>query len=1177
MRGGFAPSARARCAGAGLAGVVVLAGGVAVCLLASCRSPPAEGPVARLADAAAGVRVGRARLTGGFAHAECPDRLGTQPVVAGLLCASPPPWEWPDAGALEQVAVDLKRAANGDDARHRHAVGLWHLLVGEPEQAVTELRAASRFDSPSAAVQSDLAAAYLALAESAGDPGAIALAYVAADSALSLDSSLAEARFNLAVALEWLFLERDAIAAWDAYLAADARSPWAAEARMHRERLSRPAPAWRDDSLRLRVAGTGGDAATVRAVVERFPSQVREAILETLATWARARGRAEEDADAALDFARALAKPLAHVTGNTLPAEAIDAIDEALAGRDRARLDHLVAGQLALTAGIALADPGSLYPAGALAALTEARDRLTRARSPLAAWAEYHGATVWYQQTAFDAYERALEGLRSVRRTVPQRYVVVRSRAAMLIGLIHHIRANYDAAVAAYDTTVAEAAATGEPALLLRPRSWIVSIRLALEGARPAWQALYGALKLTARFPEAHQAHYSAFSDAAQHTSLVAPRLALRFQGEVVRAAVALDDSLRWAYALLRRAEHSARAGDGQLALADLSAAGAIADDISTGASRAGLAADIEIVSGQVYLPNDPERALEALRRVTDAYRRTDFSLVLRRAYTFLAAAFLAAGRSDSAEAAFEAAIAETERQRELVAALAQRAQFLDHARPVFDQIVRLYADRGEAERGFEYFERMRSRMLFERVVGRAERARPRRLSAREVSRRLPRGVNLVSYAVLDEEVLVWLVRAAGVHLERVPVAASRVAALVDDLQASILNPTRRDDFDGLSQRLYELLVEPVAGDLDPGAALVFVPDKWLHFVPFAALRHPRTSRFLVEDRVVVLAPSAALFIEAVEGSQERLAPRAPRVLAIGNPLLDRSTVQLPDLPGAAREAVAVADAYGTGDVLLGAEATRTAFRARAQGYDVIHFAGHAVLRTDAPLQSHLLFAPEPGDGGAAPLYARDLFAWRLDRTRLAILSGCHTAGGALSPTEGASSLARAFFAAGVPAVVASLWAVEDEETAEFFATYHRKLSAGEAPAAALRSTQVEWIERGRQRMGRVATWAAFQVFGWGGEGRTEMPKRVRLQEEDSWSGLQPFGKEPRVRVSPAWSRYREEASDGRRGSTHEGPDHLPRPGAVSLRAERQRRVVRRGRLQAPGPPDQPSGEQGRA
>ena len=98
---------------------------------------------------------------------------------------------------------------------------------------------------------------------------------------------------------------------------------------------------------------------------------------------------------------------------------------------------------------------------------------------------------------------------------------------------------------------------------------------------------------------------------------------------------------------------------------------------------------------------------------------------------------------------------------------------------------------------------------------------------------------------------------------------------------------------------------------------------------------------------------------------------------------------------------------------------------------------------------------------------------------RLVVLSGCNTADGKLSATEGASSLARAFFTAGVPAVVSSLWAIDDDDdTADFFIAFHRRLVQGDSPAVALRETQIKWLSDGRVPARPIRSWAAFQLFG---------------------------------------------------------------------------------------------------
>ena len=162
----------------------------------------------------------------------------------------------------------------------------------------------------------------------------------------------------------------------------------------------------------------------------------------------------------------------------------------------------------------------------------------------------------------------------------------------------------------------------------------------------------------------------------------------------------------------------------------------------------------------------------------------------------------------------------------------------------------------------------------------------------------------------------------------------------------------------------------------------------------------------------------------------------------------------------------------------MGASATARAFLDAARTADVIHFAGHGVVRPEAPLLSHLVLAPDAGDNSSGEIYARGLYDIEFRRTHLAILSGCHTAGGELSNTEGVSSLARAFLGAGVPAVIASLWAVDDAQTAEFFAAFHRAIARGVNPTTVLRRAQLEWLARDGRPWQSMQMWAAFELFG---------------------------------------------------------------------------------------------------
>ena len=70
-------------------------------------------------------------------------------------------------------------------------------------------------------------------------------------------------------------------------------------------------------------------------------------------------------------------------------------------------------------------------------------------------------------------------------------------------------------------------------------------------------------------------------------------------------------------------------------------------------------------------------------------------------------------------------------------------------------------------------------------------------------------------------------------------------------------------------------------------------------------------------------------------------------------------------------------------------------------------------------------------------------------RTRLVVLSCCHSAQGMVTP-EGVVGIARAFLGAGACSVLVSLWAIDDEATMEFMKHFYRHLSYGHKASVAL-------------------------------------------------------------------------------------------------------------------------------
>jgi tetratricopeptide (TPR) repeat protein len=151
------------------------------------------------------------RLTGGFAYGPPP------PVMRG--------------GASQEVSPGVRIAAAniqnraGDDAHSREAAGLASLVSGNVDAAIASLEAAAAKDAGDAAIEANLAAAYLARAETSGGREDLQKALDAADRALRRDASLPGALFNRALALDRLGNSR-APAAWQAVLQAESDPAW---------------------------------------------------------------------------------------------------------------------------------------------------------------------------------------------------------------------------------------------------------------------------------------------------------------------------------------------------------------------------------------------------------------------------------------------------------------------------------------------------------------------------------------------------------------------------------------------------------------------------------------------------------------------------------------------------------------------------------------------------------------------------------------------------------------------------------------------------------------------------------------------------------------------------------------------------------------------------------------
>jgi tetratricopeptide (TPR) repeat protein len=355
----------------------------------------------------------------------------------------------------------------------------------------------------------------------------------------------------------------------------------------------------------------------------------------------------------------------------------------------------------------------------------------------------------------------------------------------------------------------------------------------------------------------------------------------------------------------------------------------------------------------------------------------------------------------------------------------------------------------------------------------------PARLEA--VQRALPEGAALLAYFLAEPASHLWRVERRAVVHRRLP-GAAEIEAQVRAAYGGLVDPGAEPALDGLSE-----LLLPGGGAESLPDVLLIVPSGILFALPFEAL--PVAGRPLGERAATSYLPSASALLQlpADPGG----AP--PRLLALADPELGDETRggiaarsaafasldALGALPHTRREARSVAAAFGgrASTLLLGPAANEAGLKAQdLAAFSVVHLATHGWIDPASSARSGLVLGDAGGDEDGL-LQFREILRLPL-RADLVTLSACRTALGEEVTGEGMVGLSRAFFYAGTPTVVASLWNVDDEASAELMRHFYGGLRQGLPKAAALRRARLELSRAARWR--HPYFWAPFVLIGRG-------------------------------------------------------------------------------------------------
>ncbi len=236
----------------------------------------------------------------------------------------------------------------------------------------------------------------------------------------------------------------------------------------------------------------------------------------------------------------------------------------------------------------------------------------------------------------------------------------------------------------------------------------------------------------------------------------------------------------------------------------------------------------------------------------------------------------------------------------------------------------------------------------------------------------------------------------------------------------------------------------------------------------------------------------------------------------------DQQSWKLGRLPESRREVEEIARLYGKDkvSVLLGDEASEenVKLEGRFRDYRYVHFATHGLLNEDRPPYSGLILsltAPAKAASPAQPagrsassppssvvaqargsgtslketefdqrvgpqkedglLQVYEIFNLKLNAD-LVVLSACETGLGKQVKGEGLVGLAHAFFYAGTPSIVVSLWKVQDRSTANLMVNLYQQLDRYNDKAEALRQAKLEMVLQ--NRYAHPYYWAPFVLVG---------------------------------------------------------------------------------------------------
>ncbi len=358
----------------------------------------------------------------------------------------------------------------------------------------------------------------------------------------------------------------------------------------------------------------------------------------------------------------------------------------------------------------------------------------------------------------------------------------------------------------------------------------------------------------------------------------------------------------------------------------------------------------------------------------------------------------------------------------------------------------------------------------------------------------------LVEYSIIYNKILfIWVVKPTGEiefrQVDMTPLFEKDIQELSDiiiktrqfivirDRGLGVVPSHIKIDRTNRLQQLHQLLIKPIADLLptNPEARVIFVPQGSLFLVPFPALQDS-ANQYLIEKHTILTIPAIQV-LDLTHQQKQRLVNsngeiKGSNILIVGNPTMPsvapdigEAPEQLPSLPGAEAEAIAIAKLFNT-QAITGNQATKKDIISKMEKSRIVHLATHGLLDdfTGKGIPGAIALAPSGNDDGL--LTALEILDLKL-KAELVVLSACDTGRGKITG-DGVIGLSRSLISAGAPSIIVSLWAIPDASTATLMTEFYRNFQQNPDKASALRNAMLTTM----QKYPDPINWAAFTLVG---------------------------------------------------------------------------------------------------